>query len=647
MKSSSKAFNKTLSTIAAAVFLLAVWGICTKLHAEINNDDALYLKKGKANLESRNYEQAISNLTSAFEKIPLLGDYALLWRAAALESKSDINAALADIALLKDRYKDSPLIKSARAKEISLLKNKKDPKIAKAFQEYLSDYPSDTALKLQYADYLKQNGEKEHAKKLFLQIYIAAAGYSKNALEALAPSDITAEDLFKRCENLKKSWYFEESERCFKEVLQKDSAKKLNRDATDGLAYSLFRQKRYGEALKIYKETGNRYWRARTAFRTGDFETFSSDLNSLLKSGDNKAGQLVLAYAASKRRSGDSEGSIKLLNEAIGYFPSMKEEILWAKAWTYFRDKDCKSASELFSQLYKSHGDSKYLYWKNRCSENQDSNDAVKTQKIHYRDFYAYLLDLKKNKKPEAVEKEPMKVAINSNAADRIDMLTRLGFTNEATSELLHLSKKNPDNALLIYTSSYLAKLGSYKASVGLISKVPYTQDLHQLYYPLAYWQELEEEGRANEIDPLLVLSVMREESRYDNEARSIAGALGLLQLMPQTAQRVGKGLKVSLKHNNDLYNPKTNIAIGSRYLKSVIQRFGSLPAAIAAYNAGEEAVSGWLKKGSYNGIDEFIEDIPYDETRNYVKRVLTTYFEYMRLRDTDISAISKNMGKL
>lgn len=647
MRSNSKTPNKSGLTLLVAVFLFAISGMCAKLHAENNGDNALYLKKGHANLERQNYEQAVSELTAALEKLPLLGDYALLWRASALEGKDDVDSALSDINLLKDRHKDSPLLRSARAKEISLLKKKKDPKIAKAFQEYLSDYPSDTALKLQYAEHLKQIGEKEHAKKLFLQIYIAAAGYSKNALEALSPSDMTAEDLFKRCENLKKAWYFEESERCFKEVLQKDTAKKLARDATDGLAYSLFRQKRYAEALKIYKETGNRYWRARTAFRTGDIETFSSDLNSLLKSGDNKAGQLVLAYAASKRRAGDVEGSIKLLNELLVYFPAIKEETLWAKAWTYYRDKDCKNASEIFSQLYKAQGDYKYLYWKNRCAENQEGNDPAKTQKVHYRDFYAYLLDLKKNKKPEAVEKETMKIAISSSASERIDTLTRLGFTNEATGELLHLSRKNPDSSILIYTSSYLAKLGSYKASVGLISKVPYTQDLHQLYYPLAYWQELEEEGRANEIDPLLVLSVMREESRYDNEARSIAGALGLLQLMPQTAQRVGKSLKVSLKHNNDLYNPKTNIAIGSRYLKSLIQRFGSLPAAIAAYNAGEEAVSGWLKKGGYNSIDEFIEDIPYDETRNYVKRVLTTYFEYMRLRDTDISAISKNMGKL
>ncbi|TAN41660.1 MAG: lytic transglycosylase domain-containing protein [Nitrospirae bacterium] len=647
MRSNSEISSKSALTLLVAVFLLAASGLYADLYAENNGDDALHLKNGRANLEKNNYDQAVSELTAALEKLPLLGDYALLWRASAFEGKDNIDAALSDISLLKDRHRDSPLLKAARAKEISLLKKKKDPKTAKAFQEYLSDYPSDTALKLQYADHLKQNGEKEHAKKLFLQIYIAAAGYSKNALESLSPSDITAEDLFKRCENLKKSWYFEESERCFKDVLQKDTAKKLNRDATDGLAYSLFRQKRYGEALKIYKENGNRYWRARTAFRTGDFETLSSDLNSLFKSGDNKAGQLVLAYAASKRRAGDSEGSLKLLNEALVYFPSMKEDTLWAKAWTYYRNKDCKNASEIFSQLHKSYGESKYLYWKNRCSENQESGDPSKNQKARYRDFYAYLLDLKKNKKPEAIEKEAVKVAISSSASERIDTLTRLGFTNEATGELLHLSRKNPDSSILIYTSSYLAKLGSYKASVGLISKVPYNQDLHRLYYPLAYWQELEEEGRTNEIDPLLVLSVMREESRYDNEARSIAGALGLLQLMPQTAQRVGKSLKVSLKHNNDLYNPKTNIAIGSRYLKSLVQRFGSLPAAIAAYNAGEEAVSGWLKKGGYNGIDEFMEDIPYDETRNYVKRVLTTYFEYMRLRDTDISAVSKNMGKL
>jgi soluble lytic murein transglycosylase len=75
----------------------------------------------------------------------------------------------------------------------------------------------------------------------------------------------------------------------------------------------------------------------------------------------------------------------------------------------------------------------------------------------------------------------------------------------------------------------------------------------------------------------------------------------------------------------------RTNVFIGTYYLKSLITHFDSVPQAVAAYNAGQEAVKGWLAAGNYKSPDEFIEDIPYDETRNYAKKVLTSYFEYIR----------------
>ncbi len=117
---------------------------------------------------------------------------------------------------------------------------------------------------------------------------------------------------------------------------------------------------------------------------------------------------------------------------------------------------------------------------------------------------------------------------------------------------------------------------------------------------------------------------------------------------MPSTAHKFDKHVKIALKNAGQLHDAKTNILIGSYYLKHLVKTFNSIPLAIAAYNAGEEAVREWLKKGSYTTVDEFIEDIPYDETRNYVKRVLTTYFEYMRAsRDTDVYAAKKYIGNL
>jgi len=94
---------------------------------------------------------------------------------------------------------------------------------------------------------------------------------------------------------------------------------------------------------------------------------------------------------------------------------------------------------------------------------------------------------------------------------------------------------------------------------------------------------------------------------------------------MPQTADN----LCYKAGTTGDVRDVRTNITIGAYYLGSLIEEFGSLPAVIAAYNAGEERVREWLGKGKYRSLDEFIEDIPYDETKNYVKSVLLTYSAY------------------
>ena len=233
--------------------------------------------------------------------------------------------------------------------------------------------------------------------------------------------------------------------------------------------------------------------------------------------------------------------------------------------------------------------------------------------------------------KPAAIIRTPLKTSLNPHVSERIDILSGIGLKGEAASELLMLSRKNPTPEDLVSISLYLKELGNYKTSIALISRVPYREELHELYYPLAFWPEVVAASKIVSLDPYLILSVMREESRYEPEAQSVAGACGLMQLMPQTAYKYNKTIKVNLKKTPGLYNARSNILLGSYYLRRLLDRFGSIPLALASYNGGEDMVREWLKKRKYATVDEFIEDIPYDETRNYVKKVMTTYFEYLR----------------
>jgi soluble lytic murein transglycosylase len=125
----------------------------------------------------------------------------------------------------------------------------------------------------------------------------------------------------------------------------------------------------------------------------------------------------------------------------------------------------------------------------------------------------------------------------------------------------------------------------------------------------------------------------MREESALDPRAVSPAGAIGLTQLMLPTAQEMARRLRLGGVSRGKLTDASLNIRLGSRYLGDLVRKFdGSIPLALAAYNAGGGAVSRWLEARRGLDVDEFVEEIPVEETRGYVKRVLRSYAAYRLL---------------
>jgi soluble lytic murein transglycosylase len=148
-----------------------------------------------------------------------------------------------------------------------------------------------------------------------------------------------------------------------------------------------------------------------------------------------------------------------------------------------------------------------------------------------------------------------------------------------------------------------------------------------QIAYPRAFPELVAKNCKANQVPEALQLAIMREESAFNPHTESFANALGLTQMLVRTAQRFA-----SYRVTRDtLLDPGHNLEIGSRFLSFQLQRYrGSVPLAIAAYNAGEAAVDRWVTEHAGNmSLDEFLESIPYDETRNYTKRVLASYAAY------------------
>lgn len=156
---------------------------------------------------------------------------------------------------------------------------------------------------------------------------------------------------------------------------------------------------------------------------------------------------------------------------------------------------------------------------------------------------------------------------------------------------------------------------------------------LHRLVYPFHYRDIVIEESHKNELDPLLVAAVIWTESGFREEAESAKGAKGLMQIMPGTAFWVAEKKDWHEFSIEKLCKPEVNIAIGTWYLGNLLQSFnGNRYVALAAYNGGRGRVYRWLQEGVWDGTPEDVENIPYPETRSFVKKVERTYERYRQI---------------
>ena len=164
---------------------------------------------------------------------------------------------------------------------------------------------------------------------------------------------------------------------------------------------------------------------------------------------------------------------------------------------------------------------------------------------------------------------------------------------------------------------------------------------LWPLAYPTGYLPTIRKYATLP-IDPYLVAGLIREESLYDPRALSRVGAMGLMQLMPKTAEKVARRLGLSSASREELFRSNLNIRLGTAYLSELLEQFGGkIIYAVAAYNAGPHAVNRWISQFGDRDAEEFVEFIPYRETRRYVKRVLTSYRVYKSVIPTSCSMIS------
>jgi hypothetical protein len=162
--------------------------------------------------------------------------------------------------------------------------------------------------------------------------------------------------------------------------------------------------------------------------------------------------------------------------------------------------------------------------------------------------------------------------------------------------------------------------------------------DVQAIIFPMAYWDTIKKYSEANGLDPFIVAALTAQESTFVADIKSYAGAVGLMQFMAPSGREWAR--KVSLPYSSRLLtNPDASLKMGTAYLADLVRRFdGKMFLALAAYNAGPVAARRWIEERPGIPQDEFIDDIPYPQTQNYVKKILATADDYRRLYGPGVS---------
>jgi soluble lytic murein transglycosylase len=367
----------------------------------------------------------------------------------------------------------------------------------------------------------------------------------------------------------------------------------------------------------------------------------------------------------------------------------------WKVGWAHYRQQQYQDAIAAFEQAAATFPRSDYrppyLYWTARAYEHLDNKDAATSRYAliavdYLNSYYGRLADAQLRKrgitgasqrralveKPivgQSASASPQAVTVQGQAAPpasasasesspaqaaagepmpreldaRIRQLIAAGLYAPAIAELNFARRQWGSTPALEATLAWLYNAqGDLRRGINAMKRAYpqyLTDDGHRLpnhvqkvLFPVDYWPLIRRHATARGLDPYLIAALVAQESTFDADIRSPANAWGLMQVLPSTGRQLARSLKIRRFTTASLTNPETNVRLGTLYFQRLVKQFGGAHYALASYNAGENRVEKWINERPPLPQDEFIDDIPYPETQNYVKRILGTAEDYRRL---------------
>lgn len=654
-----------LMIITGGVILFACVIFALIYNDMLSFNNPKYYKTAAQQYQEQDYSNAYYNFGKV-KRISPLYTAALFKQALCAERLLDYKSAMKCNKKLVDKFPKSIFTPKARynlAKDYYYLK---DYKAAEKEFEYIQKHGlvENYAIAADYYLGLILKETDKNAAKIHFLKYLANSPngtyslYAANELLFLDELTTTYEKFF-----IARTYYEHEK---YKEAREIFEGADINR-SWPYLSILYTRQGLYPKAKAVFENGMKKYSHSvKQHILEDSIDNFVKIKNKEAKNSlfylskfvqENKtAGEDYVLYRLSKEL--DVENSIKLNKKVFNKYPNSKyaPECLWNAFWYEYQNGNLKAAKKMGLEHIKKYPDSKLnpkmLFWLGKLciaqNKTVESNGYLNKLTTKYPDdYYAYRATAILKGKPtewrtkslHKLEEENvyLEFPINYSTIDIKDLKlintifslgdkeiwNEINVNNKIVESWFEYKKGNKAHSAL------LAREGLQELDV----KPPFNDDAYKLAYPIYWAADINKNSLKYELDPYLVISLIREESYFNENAKSAVGAIGLMQMIPSTASFISDKYSLDKVASYELLDPETNIQYGCAYLSyidAVIHRNSVM--LIAAYNGGPNAVLHWSNKIQYKDLDEFVEKIPYPETQNYIKKVYRSYWNYLNI---------------
>jgi soluble lytic murein transglycosylase len=610
------------------------------------------------------WEEAAGQLAIAAASYPLLADYALYQQGVALAKLGRADQALPPLYKLLKQYPDSRLTRPAVLLYADTLAAGGYPKEAlESYGTFLERYPSgsDSLSALIGSALCREKlGETATAVTIYRGIWLfhptsPLAERAQTELSRISTLGVKVEpyssaELLKRAGTLYDLGRFAQAARTYAELPLAAETPEFATKVRFRTGQALYKARRYQEAEQTLRGVASgpdaaqaneaNYWLAKSLDKNGKSDQAYELLLRLAQTpqGGSVAEEALLDAAYLKRYQQKWGEALQLFQRFLAGHPDPLKSggVFWEAAWVSYQSRDYQGAAGYLKTLAANPElREKALYWLGKSLNNAGDPKGAAGAYASLADefpfgYYALICNRWCDLGAFPVPPKNLSEALPMPAGfEREKALISFGLFDEAARELTAVKKGR--NSLSI--ARLFLEMENFNGALHAVAKEnPKRSDRESasvwgINYPLAFREEVVKNAAATAIPESLIYAIMRTESNYSPSALSPVGAVGLMQIMPATAEAISRGDSARLTR------PEINIRLGAKYLRDQMATNNrSIPLTAAAYNAGPNNVKRWQKSLAGLPQDEFIESIPFRETREYVKKVVSTMELYQRL---------------